>query len=166
MLDKPAQVRVMCLHAGGSLREIPHEGLVGPEGFDHRCEVRIRQRAEEFFHPLQALRCFAARLRMEVCGIDAFLRNGFDARHDHLQAALIELHLAFDVHEVTGVVVRGPLLGHVPLHADHRAGLIAQHRQQIEIRVAIRAERLLGEQEDLIDGIAVFVFVEKLPWHW
>ena len=79
--------------------------------------------------------------------------------------ALEDLGLAPDVEVVAGLEGPGQPFAGVPEPGADAAGLVPELQVEVEVALAIGPELLVGDQEDLVDGVAVGQLIDVATAH-
>ncbi len=137
VLQQSAGIGVVVLYSRRRAGHALHEFVVGEEAFGQIAQVEVLHRSQQFGQSQGQPIDVGGGEGHEVGEID-FFRAGFaDAGGDQLQAALVDLRGAFDVHQVA--IFEGAMVGvgGVPHAGGDGAGAIGKFHLQIQIAVAV-----------------------------
>ena len=104
-------------------------------------------------------------VRQKIGQVDFFGLEAVDLGQDHLQRALKQLNLPAHRDEVAHFEGAEEMLTRVPEPGRQRAGAIAQLHLQIQVAVAVGSHLLVGDEEDLLDIVAVGQLLNHSPTH-
>ncbi len=165
VFQQAAQIGMMVLHAGRGPGELGHEGLVQQETLGQGLQGRLGQAAEDLAQPEHELVDLDGPQGGEVVGIDLVAGNLGQPRDDQLHGALEQLRRALRADVVAvleGLVDR---LRGVPHARPDLAGPIGEFHLQVKVAVAIGTQLLLGDHENLVDGILGTQLIDVLARH-
>ena len=155
----------MHLDAGGGHPKRGHEFVVRHEGIHHRAQMVVADRIQEFIQLVEQQVDVLAGPEMKIRGVVVIGGDGGDVIQNHLQTALIELNLAFHSDQIAAGHMRHRFLGDIPHHAVDLTGVVAERRQEIQVRVTVGSELFVGEQKDLVNRFTIMELFEKLAGH-
>jgi hypothetical protein len=165
VLDQPAGVRVVCFDAGSGASHRRGQLVVDQEALHQRTDGRIGDAQQDLLHTEHQLFDVGFGLQLEILASDPVGIGLVDPRHDHLQPALVELDLAFDADEVTGLEGVARVLVDIPHQPADRPRPVPQLSEQVQVGIPVRPNLLLGQQKHLVHRIPILKFPDPLPRH-
>jgi len=164
MFEQPAEVRVVIADARRRPAQPGDEGVVDQEALDeglHGRVLHLHQRTQTFEQPADVL----LGLRQKIDHRHRFLRHLLERGEDHLERALVELHLAFDFEELAGLEALELVLGRVPHTGGNRSRTVAELDLQEVVALAVRPELLVDHHEDFVEAVAVGELLNTTATH-
>ena len=156
---------MVVLDPGRRRRELADELVVDQEALDQGAEVRIAHPEQNLAQPRHQLGDVLRALRQEVLGLDLRGIDDLEVGEDDLQRPLEDLGLAADVQEIARLEQSGQALARVPEPGADGARLVAELEVEIEVALAIGPELLVGDQERLVDRVAMDELIDVATSH-